>query len=50
MQLLCSKGDEVNTLLLPEETFYIGEAYHQYYYEKQVVSLIAICEQRSSEK
>ena len=34
MQLLRSKGDEVNTLLLPEETFYIGEAYHQHYYEK----------------
>ena len=34
MELLRSKGDEVNTLLLPEETFYIGEAYHQHYYEK----------------
>lgn len=34
MQLLRNKGDEVNTLLLPEETFYIGEAYHQHYYEK----------------
>lgn len=33
-ELLRSKGDEVNTLLLPEETFYIGEAYHQHYYEK----------------
>lgn len=34
IQLLRDKGDEVNTLLLPEETFYIGEAYHQHYYEK----------------
>ena len=34
MQLLRNKGNEVNTLLLPEETFYIGEAYHQHYYEK----------------
>ena len=25
---------EVNTLLLPEEPFYIGESYHQRYYEK----------------
>jgi len=33
-ELLRSKGDEVNTLLLPEETFYIGEAYHQHYYKK----------------
>lgn len=33
-ELLHSKGDKVNTLLLPEETFYIGEAYHQHYYEK----------------
>lgn len=33
-ELLRSKGDEVNTLLLPEETFYIGETYHQHYYEK----------------
>lgn len=34
MQILRGKGDEVNTLLLPEEPFYIGEAYHQNYYEK----------------
>lgn len=34
MQILRDKGDEVNTLLLPEEPFYIGEAYHQNYYEK----------------
>lgn len=34
MQILRDKGDEVNTLLLPEEPFYISEAYHQNYYEK----------------
>lgn len=34
MQLLRDKGYEVNTLLLPEEPFYIGESYHQRYYEK----------------
>ncbi|MDO4496949.1 MAG: peptide-methionine (S)-S-oxide reductase MsrA [Bacteroidales bacterium] len=34
MQILRDKGDEVNTLLLPEEPFYIGEEYHQRYYEK----------------
>lgn len=34
IQLLRDKGNEVNTLLLPEKTFYIGEAYHQHYYEK----------------
>ena len=34
IQILRDKGDEVNTLLLPEEPFYIGEAYHQHYYEK----------------
>lgn len=34
MQLLRDRGDEVNTLLLPAEPFYIGEAYHQRYYEK----------------
>lgn len=34
IQMLRDKGDEVNTLLLPEEPFYIGEAYHQNYYEK----------------
>lgn len=33
MQLLRDMGDEVNTLLLPEEKFYIGEKYHQQYYE-----------------
>ena len=34
IQILRDKGYEVNTLLLPEESFYIGEAYHQRYYEK----------------
>ena len=34
IQILRDKGDEVNTLLLPEEPFYIGEAYHQNYYKK----------------
>ena len=34
IQILRDKGDEVNTLLLPEEPFYIGEPYHQNYYEK----------------
>lgn len=34
MQYLRQKGDVVNTLLLPEEKFYIGEEYHQRYYEK----------------
>lgn len=34
MQLLRDKGDEVNTLLLPVGDFYIGEKYHQDYYEK----------------
>lgn len=34
MQTLRDKGYVVNTLLLPEEPFYIGEAYHQRYYEK----------------
>ena len=32
--VLRAKGDEVNTLFLPEEKFYIGEEYHQLYYEK----------------
>lgn len=34
IQILRDKGYEVNTLLLPEEPFYISEAYHQHYYEK----------------
>ena len=34
MQILRQKGYEVNTLLLPYSKFYIGEAYHQRYYEK----------------
>ena len=34
IQILRDKGDEVNTLLQPEAPFYIGEAYHQRYYEK----------------
>lgn len=34
MQMLRDKGDVVNTLLLPEERFYTGEAYHQHYYER----------------
>lgn len=34
MNLLRSKGYEVNTLLLPEYKFWIGEEYHQKYYEK----------------
>ena len=34
IQILRDKGYEVNTLLLPEEPLYIGEAYHQRYYEK----------------
>ena len=34
VQMLRDKGYEVNTLLLPEARFYIGEAYHQQYYEK----------------
>lgn len=32
--VLRGKGDEVNTLFLPESKFWIGEEYHQRYYEK----------------
>lgn len=31
--ILRSRGDEVNTLILPSDKFYIGEKYHQRYYE-----------------
>lgn len=31
--ILREKGYEVNTLLLPEQKFWIGEEYHQHYYE-----------------
>lgn len=34
MQILRNMGDEVNTLLLPATVFYIGEKYHQDYYDK----------------
>lgn len=34
MNILRDKGHEVNTLLLPECPFWIGEEYHQKYYEK----------------
>ena len=34
IQQLRDHGDVVNTLLLPARNFYIGEAYHQRYYEK----------------
>lgn len=34
MDILRSKGDEVNTLLYPLGHFWIGEEYHQKYYEK----------------
>ena len=32
--LLRSKGYEVNTLLRPAEKFWVGEEYHQHYYDK----------------
>lgn len=34
IQILRSKGYEVNTLVLPLHEFWIGEEYHQRYYEK----------------
>ena len=34
IDLLRSKGHEVNTLLLPLTLFWIGEEYHQHYYQK----------------
>lgn len=34
MEILRNKGYEVNTLLLPLEEFWIGEEYHQRYYDK----------------
>ena len=34
IEVLRSHGDEVNTLLRPESAFWIGEEYHQRYYEK----------------
>lgn len=34
IQQLRDHGDVVNTLLLPAQKFYIGEEYHQRYYEK----------------
>lgn len=34
IKVLTDMGDEVNTLLLPENKFYIGEKYHQQYYSK----------------
>ena len=34
IQQLRDHGDVVNTLLLPARNFYIGETYHQRYYEK----------------
>lgn len=34
IDILRGKGDEVNTLLLPVSNFWIGEEYHQKYYEK----------------
>ena len=32
--LLRSKGHEVNTILRPAEKFWVGEEYHQDYYNK----------------
>lgn len=34
IQILRDKGYEVNTLVLPLHEFWIGEEYHQHYYEK----------------
>ena len=34
IELLRSKGDEVNTILRPAEKFWEGEEYHQHYYDK----------------
>lgn len=34
IQVLRDRGDVVNTLLLPATRFYIGEKYHQQYYDK----------------
>ncbi len=34
IELLRSKGYEVNTRLTPASTFWVGEDYHQHYYDK----------------